>query len=140
MSVRSAVRDKVTALHEREQQILLVLLNWNIPATHSETVAAEDEGMTIPEASGTEHLASRVMQAIDASKSDFRTPQSLAEELGVSEDSVIDALGRLGDEVRRPIGAGEQYQDWYRSSSKPRTRGESWWLFRALAGHTGPGI
>ncbi|PRY17621.1 hypothetical protein [Pseudosporangium ferrugineum] len=134
------VLEKVAASYHREQQALLALLNLSIPATHPATESADIKGVTTQGDSGNDDLAVRVMNAIEDSKWDFRTPEGLAEELEVAEDEVRAALERLGDRVRRPIGATEEYRDWYRSSAKPRTRKERWWLFRALAGHTSPGV
>jgi hypothetical protein len=117
----------------------LWLLNRTLVDDQAATYAADNECMTTPETSGRAELASRLMQAIDASATDFRTPQGLARELGVSESAVRATLDDLGARVRRPIGGGEKYRDWYRSSARPLTWRERWWELRALAGYL-PGM
>jgi hypothetical protein len=82
----------------------------------------------------------RVLEAITSSSYDFRTPASIATELKLGEDEVRDALESLGDQVRRPVGGGDQYTDWYRATSRGLTWRERWWLFRAGAGHIAPGV
>jgi hypothetical protein len=134
-----AVHEIAAAVHEREQQVVLALLNRNLAGLGPRPEAPDKEGMT-PETTKPGDLESRVMQAIESSMTDFRTVQGLARDLNVSETAIREALRHLGDKVRRPVGAEEEYADWVRSSALPRTRQERWWSFRALAGHTGPGI
>jgi hypothetical protein len=85
-------------------------------------------------------VSQRVLEAIEASPYDFRTPTSLAAELHLPEDEVRTALNALGDQVRRPVGGGREYEDWYRVTARGLTWRERWWRLRAYAGHTAPGI
>lgn len=87
-----------------------------------------------------QELAVRVLQVMENSKSDFRTPDSLARELAVSEADVRSALVILGDKVRRPLGGEDLYPDWFRPTSRRATPREKWWRFRTLAGYPTPGV
>jgi hypothetical protein len=139
MGVKGAVHEIAIAVREREQEIVLALLNRTLVRTEWGPGSPGNKAMTTPESNQTGDLEARVMTAVEASTTDFRTVQGLARDLNVSETAVREALVRLGDKVRRPVGADEEYADWVRASALPRTRQERWWGFRAVAGHTGPG-
>lgn len=69
-------------------------------------------------------LPQKIKDALARTELDWRTPSSLAKELGATENQVRRALFDLGGEVRNPITPGSKYADWYRLSSKSLTRNE----------------
>jgi hypothetical protein len=79
-----------------------------------------------------------VRAALAGSRVDWRTPRSLAKELGVSEVEVRTVLKSLGEEVRQPIAARGDEHNYFRLTK----RGKTWqerlrWLLLAL-GRTPP--
>lgn len=81
-------------------------------------------------------LGNRLVKALDASTTDFRTIASLADELGVAQDAVQHELNRLGDKVRRPLGQESRYPTWYRLASRGPTRQERMGRLKAIFGFT----
>jgi hypothetical protein len=117
-----------------------LLPHRNATAHVSATPRADQQRMASLRFQDIDELAQLVHKTMDASTSDFRTPHSLAEELGASEADVRAALVRLDTKVRRPLGGEDLYPNWYRLTSKGRTWREIWWRFRAVAGLTTPGM
>lgn len=131
-------------LLDRDPRELLPGPEWLLPdGNRSETeidpAAADSHGMTDLRARGFDDIAPLVLKAMTESPSDFRTPGSLAQEIGVAEPEVRRALAHLGDQVRRPVGGEPLYPDWFRVTARGMTGRELWWRIRALLGHTTPG-
>jgi len=77
-------------------------------------------------------LAVRLIESLEKSGTDFRTVDSLANELGAESDMVRQELDGLYPVVRKAISLSAHYDDWYRLSSKGLTPNERRSHLRAL--------
>jgi len=114
--------------------VLSYLYREDEASTKSDVVAAlraawASQDILVPAAPA---LSEQVIRALSYTEFDWRTPASLAEELGVSELQVRQELQELGSKVRRPLTSSDKYADWYRLSSKGLTRKEKWLRIKAV--------
>jgi len=78
--------------------------------------------------------ALQIRERLAVSKADWTRLSTLALELGLPEFYVAAALERLGDDVRRPVGAQEDEQDCFRLSARGLTFGERLRILKARVG------
>lgn len=78
-------------------------------------------------------LRKRLLEALDQSRTDWRTVASLADELGVSKAQVQQELSMLEPQiVRRPRGQESKYPDWYRLTARGLTASEKLLRLKAI--------
>jgi hypothetical protein len=83
-------------------------------------------------------IIDRVRSALQSSTVDWRTPPSLARQLGVSEAEIRSALKEMAAEVRHPIAARDAELDYYRLSNLGKTWQERVRWLLLLLGRTPP--
>ncbi|MHC9292036.1 hypothetical protein ACRCUN_06185 [Mycobacterium sp. LTG2003] len=117
-----AARLDVLKVSESDSSRVAELLRRHFPRNEPLDVADPD-------------LSGRILKALDASTTDFRTVVSLADELGVTREAVQQELNQLGESrVRRPLGQEKRYPDWYRLTKKGPTRQERLGRLKAILG------
>ena len=79
-------------------------------------------------------LQDQIVDALRRSQTDFRTVQSLANELGTSVTAVRHTLRALGTRVRNPLHGGAAYADWYRLTDNGPTSRERLQHMLVMAG------
>jgi hypothetical protein len=138
---RDAVLQKIFATHLRSHTQHWTKVRNTEPSLHrpptvtaarpSRTAADDSVGEAQPVIAGkiahekdNSDLATRLLEALEYSTTDFRTTESLARELDVDEHTIRRGLHDLGDTVRRPLGQQSKYPNWWRLTKKGPTRGE----------------
>lgn len=94
----------------------------------------EDAEVIVLARNSTLHLPERIVSALGRSSSDWRTVQSLAAELRVSETAVREAIASLGLRVRTPVRPKPNEVDWIRLHGRGMTWGERTRVFLAILG------
>ncbi|WP_191496158.1 hypothetical protein [Mycobacterium simulans] len=115
------VSGAITQHQIEPQRLISYVLGRHLPRNEPLDVADPD-------------LSNRLINALDAATSDFRTVASLADELGAPENVIRHELERLGDRVRRPLGQENRYPDWYRLTQRGPTRQERLGRLKAILG------
>jgi hypothetical protein len=78
----------------------------------------------------------RLRTALHQGKTPWRTLDSLATQLDIDTETVLEALRAMGDEVRRPVGARGAELRYYRLTSDGYTWQERWRQVTSVLGRT----
>lgn len=96
---------------------------------------ARDE-LLVPSDLAGARLRAQLIDVLKKTKSEWRTPRSLARQLDVDESDVRDALEALGNHVRRPIAARGVERDYFRLTERGTTRREKLRRLKLALGRT----
>jgi hypothetical protein len=100
--------------------------SWQVEHTH-----VDDSEIRIEPGRYLTVVSDQLLIALAKSDPDWRTVSSLANELGVSDLTIREAIAAAGGKVRHPVGAKGEERDWVRLASKGYTWQEHYRILKS---------